>query len=313
MPSWKPPAPPQPAKQPSLPSLPSRPSLPSHPQRLLVPTFWRSDWSWSVLALFETSVVADEVAVCDAVLGPELTLPPAIETGTLALTAFCWLAATPRAPCVVVALWSPAWNPPEPPESATAAGAAARATSPTATLSSLAFISFSLSRWVTDSRVVAERRAHVGRRRRSARVPGETCEEPRLPEGRSRKQSRQERESKGQRRGGERADDEWNLQPLAAALDGRGQARSRPRRHWRGALRRRPRRCLLRRPRMRRPAHLYVARRLRRARDDHGAHEAVSAAGEELDRARGPLESSRMGPLGSRRTGAARVSRARLR
>src|SRR5215210_4560104 len=96
-PSWKPPAPPQPAKQPSLPSLPSlpsrpclpsRPSLPSHPQRLLVPTFWRSDWSWSVLAVFETSVVADEVAVCDAVLGPELTLPPAIATGALPFTAF---------------------------------------------------------------------------------------------------------------------------------------------------------------------------------------------------------------------------------
>jgi hypothetical protein len=71
-PAWKPPAPPQPAAQ--------------DPP----PMFWLRYWSWSVLALFETSVVADEVAVCEAVLGPELTLPPAIETGTFALTAFCW-------------------------------------------------------------------------------------------------------------------------------------------------------------------------------------------------------------------------------
>src|SRR5215210_1468716 len=95
-PSWKPPAPPQPAKQPSLPSLPSRPclpsrpSLPSHPQRLLVPTFWRSDWSWSVLAV--------------------------IETGTLALTAFWSLLAIPIAACSVSAFWTPSWKPPPPPQ-----------------------------------------------------------------------------------------------------------------------------------------------------------------------------------------------------
>ena len=50
--------------------------------------FWRRCWSWSVLALFETSVVAFDVAVCVALLGPEETFPPAIETGTLAFTAF---------------------------------------------------------------------------------------------------------------------------------------------------------------------------------------------------------------------------------
>src|SRR6266498_2166748 len=69
-PSWNPPAPPQPALQ--------------EPP----PMFCVSVWSWSVLALFETSASAFEVAVWLALLGPEVTLPPAIDTGTLALTAF---------------------------------------------------------------------------------------------------------------------------------------------------------------------------------------------------------------------------------
>jgi len=41
-----------------------------------------------VFALLLTFVVAAEVAVCVAALGPALTFPPAIETGTFALTAF---------------------------------------------------------------------------------------------------------------------------------------------------------------------------------------------------------------------------------
>src|SRR5689334_1707728 len=100
-PSWKPPAPPQPARHEELP-----------------PTFCVRPWSWSVLERFETSVVALDVAFCVAVLGPEETLPPAIETGTLALTAFCLLMAAPMASWLVPAFWTPAWNPPEPPQPA---------------------------------------------------------------------------------------------------------------------------------------------------------------------------------------------------
>src|SRR5918911_1392232 len=144
IPSWKPPAPPQPARQPCP---PSRWSLPSQPQ--LEPTFCSSCWSWSVLELLETSVVAVEVAVWSAVDGPLLTSPPAIDTGTFAFTAVWWLLEIPTAACWVVALWRPAWKPPAPPEpppppASAGAGAAARATSATATLSSLALISFSL-------------------------------------------------------------------------------------------------------------------------------------------------------------------------
>ena len=80
--------------------------------------FWLRCWSWSVLALFETSVVAEELAFCVAELGPEFTLPPAIETGTFALTAFWWLLASPAASCEVLAFWIPAWNPPAPPQPA---------------------------------------------------------------------------------------------------------------------------------------------------------------------------------------------------
>src|SRR5919206_4721384 len=113
-PTWKPPFPPQPAEQP--PSLPPplgslmSVRIPRGPQpQLLAPTFWFSVWSWSVLALLETSVVADELAVCEAVLGPELTLPPAIDTGTFAFTAFWSLLATPAASWPVCAFWIPAW------------------------------------------------------------------------------------------------------------------------------------------------------------------------------------------------------------
>src|SRR5215208_4552566 len=115
IPAWKPPAPPQPASQESLPSC-----LPSQRlwQESLPPMFWLSHWSCSVLALLETSVVAVEVAVWLALEGPELTFPPAIETGALALTAFWSLLAIPRAHWLVSAFWIPAWKPPAPPQPA---------------------------------------------------------------------------------------------------------------------------------------------------------------------------------------------------
>src|SRR6476646_6108613 len=110
-PSWKPPAPPHPATHCVF---MSRPSQPHHRS----PRFWCSDWSWSVFALFETSADAFDVAVCVALLGPEETFPPAIETGTFAFTAFWSLFAIPRAPWLVSALWTPAWKPPAPPQPA---------------------------------------------------------------------------------------------------------------------------------------------------------------------------------------------------
>src|SRR5215831_3614426 len=101
-PSWKPPSPPQPYLQDDPP-----------------PTFCVRYWSWSVLALFETSVVAVDVAFWVAVLGPEETFPPAIETGTLALTAFWSLFERPAANWFVSAFWTPSWKPPSPPQPAT--------------------------------------------------------------------------------------------------------------------------------------------------------------------------------------------------
>jgi len=56
------------------------------------------------LRAFPALVLAPSI---NAVLGPGVTLPPAIETGTLALTAFWVLSAAPTAACPVVALWSP--------------------------------------------------------------------------------------------------------------------------------------------------------------------------------------------------------------
>jgi hypothetical protein len=80
--------------------------------------FWLSVWSWSVFDLFLTSVSAVELAVCVAVLGPEVTLPPAMVTGTFAFTAFWSLLAIPAATCFVSACWIPTWNPPAPPQPA---------------------------------------------------------------------------------------------------------------------------------------------------------------------------------------------------
>src|SRR6185436_5239373 len=78
-PAWKPPAPPEPAERLSWPSLPSLPSL-LQPQSF-PPMFCFRRWSWSVLALFETSADAFDVALWLAELGPEEMSPPAIETG----------------------------------------------------------------------------------------------------------------------------------------------------------------------------------------------------------------------------------------
>ena len=64
-------------------------------------------WSWSVLALFETSVLALDVAVWVAELGPEAMFPPAVEDGALPLTAFWLLNAAPAAHWLVSAIWTP--------------------------------------------------------------------------------------------------------------------------------------------------------------------------------------------------------------
>ena len=85
-PSWKPPGPPQPARH--------------EPP----PMFWLRCWSWSVLALFETSADAFDVALWSAELGPEETFPPAIETGVFEFTAFWLLNAAPGGDLVGVGL-----------------------------------------------------------------------------------------------------------------------------------------------------------------------------------------------------------------
>jgi hypothetical protein len=61
------------------------------------------DWFWFVVALLPTFAVAAELAACVAELGPELTSPPAIETGALLLTAVWSLPAAPNASCSVSA------------------------------------------------------------------------------------------------------------------------------------------------------------------------------------------------------------------
>src|ERR1044072_5492368 len=74
IPAWKPPAPPQPNRH-------------EHPP----PTVCARYWSWSVLALFETSAVALDDAFCVAVLGPEEMFPPAVEAGGVAGAAVLFL------------------------------------------------------------------------------------------------------------------------------------------------------------------------------------------------------------------------------
>src|SRR6185437_12391485 len=71
-----------------------------------------------VLDRFETSVVAFDVVVCVALLGPEWMFPPAVEDGAFAFTAFWSLLEMPSAHWFVSAAWMPAWKPPAPPEPA---------------------------------------------------------------------------------------------------------------------------------------------------------------------------------------------------
>ena len=119
--------------------------------------------------------------------------PPAIETGTLALTAFWLLAATPKAPWFVAAFWAPICAPPGPP-SASAEGTTQRAMSATATLSSFNFTAFLLHfSSLRNCAPFADRGARLkAGEGRSARVPGSSDGKPRFPEGRDRKGPRQE-------------------------------------------------------------------------------------------------------------------------
>src|SRR5919204_471793 len=129
-PAWKPPAPPQPALQ-------------DEP-----PTFWVWSCFWVVSASLDAFASASEFASWLAELGPAVTLPPAMFTGVLALTAFCLLIAAAPAVWSVEADWTPACKapgpPPPPPVSATAGAVAqAKASTTTATASSLDFIDLS--------------------------------------------------------------------------------------------------------------------------------------------------------------------------
>src|SRR5207247_786581 len=76
------------------------------------------DWVWFVVAVLPTLAVAAELAVWFAELGPELTLRPAIETGTLAFTAVWSLLASPTASWFVSAFCPPIWAAPVPPQPA---------------------------------------------------------------------------------------------------------------------------------------------------------------------------------------------------
>src|SRR6476660_7019891 len=111
-PAWKPPAPPQPARH--------------EPP----PMFWLRCWSWSVLALFETSADAFDVALWLAELGPEEMSPPAIETGVFEFTAFWSLNAAPAATWLVSAFCTPSWKPPAPPQPATHSALRSRGSQP---------------------------------------------------------------------------------------------------------------------------------------------------------------------------------------
>src|ERR687887_424765 len=91
-PTGPPPPPPQPARQTPLP-----------------PTVCSCDWFWFVSAELPTIAAAAELAVWLAELGPELTSPPAIETGALPLTAVWSLSAHPIAAWFVSAFWAPSW------------------------------------------------------------------------------------------------------------------------------------------------------------------------------------------------------------
>src|SRR6185436_17527818 len=82
----------------------------------LPPTFWVWSCFWVVSASFFAFESALEAAAWLAELGPEVTLPPAMFTGTLALTAFWSLTAKESAFCVVSESCAPIWAAPAPPQ-----------------------------------------------------------------------------------------------------------------------------------------------------------------------------------------------------
>src|ERR671935_96329 len=132
IPICAPPGPPQPKKHEDLPP----------------PTFWVWSCFCVVSASLDAFASASEFAHWLAELGPLVTLPPAMFTGVLALTAFCLLIAAAPAVWSVEADWTPACRapappPPPPPSAAAGATAQAKASTTTATASSLDFIDFS--------------------------------------------------------------------------------------------------------------------------------------------------------------------------
>src|SRR4051794_40242667 len=91
--------------------------LPPQPDRqLLLPPVCLAVASWVVLLLLSAEASAVFLAVWSAELEPPDTLPPAMVTGTLALTAFCFAFASASALCFVRADWSTFCDCPAPPQ-----------------------------------------------------------------------------------------------------------------------------------------------------------------------------------------------------
>ena len=86
------------------------------PQLSLLVCVWSA--SWLVSAEFEASELAELSRVWFAELSPPETSPPAIETGTLALTPFCLAPAFELASWSVVASCDRYWACPDPPQPA---------------------------------------------------------------------------------------------------------------------------------------------------------------------------------------------------
>src|SRR6185437_8620287 len=78
---------------------------PPQPIRQLEPADWVWLLLWSVLARLPAALSAPLVAVWLALLSPPWMSPPAMLTGTLALTAFWLASALERAACKVAAPW----------------------------------------------------------------------------------------------------------------------------------------------------------------------------------------------------------------
>jgi hypothetical protein len=81
-------------------------------------------------------------------------------------------------------------------------------------------------------------------------MPGSKCDAPRLPEGRSRKHTRQKPKTQEEQHRGQRADDELHRWSLTTALAGRRSVRPGRQWQWRGPLRHSPRHSLGRRSRV---------------------------------------------------------------